>query len=140
MKNVVAIIQARMSSTRLPGKVLKPLIGKPIIHHIYERVKRCSEVDNVVVATSTDLSDDELYRYCEDNQITCIRGDLQNVLQRFFDVLAKYPSQYIVRITGDCPLIHPPFIDDQIRALKYFDADLTSVSYTHLTLPTILRV
>lgn len=121
----IAIIQARMSSTRLPGKVLLPILGKPIIWHIWKRAKRCKLVDEAVVATSTDQSDDQLASFCENEGIPCIRGSLNNVLARFFSVLTKIPSDYVVRITGDCPLFHPPFIDAQIEALQLFDGDLT---------------
>jgi spore coat polysaccharide biosynthesis protein SpsF len=121
----IAIIQARMSSTRLPGKVMLPLAEKPIIWHIWNRAKRCKLVDEVVVATSGDKSDDQLVSFCEKEGICCIRGSLDNVLDRFFSVLKKFPSDYIVRITGDCPLIHPPFIDVQLEALQFFDGDHT---------------
>jgi spore coat polysaccharide biosynthesis protein SpsF len=121
----VAIIQARMSSTRLPGKVLLPLAGNPIIWHIWNRAKRCASVQNVVVATSTDKTDDPLVSFCQSEGIDYVRGSLNNVLARFFTVLEEYPADYIVRITGDCPLIHPPFIDAQLEALQAFDGDLT---------------
>jgi spore coat polysaccharide biosynthesis protein SpsF len=121
----VAIIQARMSSARLPGKVLMPLAGKPIIWHIWNRAKRCTSVQNVIVATSTDKTDDQLVSFCQSEGIDYVRGSLNNVLARFFAVLEEYPADYVVRITGDCPLIHPPFIDAQLEALHVFDADLT---------------
>jgi spore coat polysaccharide biosynthesis protein SpsF len=120
----VAIIQARMSSTRLPGKVLLPLAQRPVIWHIWKRAKRCKSVQNVVVATSTDETDDQLVSFCKSEGIDYVRGSLNNVLDRFFTVLEEYPADYVVRITGDCPLIHPPFIDAQLKALEYFKGDL----------------
>lgn len=119
----IAIIQARSSSTRLPKKVLKNLAGKPMIYHIVERAKFCKNVDEVIVATSTEESDDELANYCNINNINLIRGSLNNVLERFKKTLEKFPADYFVRITGDCPLICPIFIDKQIDALKLYDAD-----------------
>jgi len=120
----IAIIQARMSSSRLPGKVLKPLAGKPMIWHIVERARACKLVDQVIVATSTETSDDALAEYCAGANIECYRGSLNNVLSRFLAVLGLSPHDYYVRITGDCPLIHPAFIDCQIRALADHDGDM----------------
>lgn len=120
----IAIIQARCSSTRLPGKVLKPLAGKPMIWHIVKRAESCEQVDQVVVATSTEPSDDPLAEFCEQAGLGCFRGSLSNVLSRYLAVLDKYPHAYVVRVTGDCPLIHPPFIDRQIELLHRHDADM----------------
>jgi spore coat polysaccharide biosynthesis protein SpsF len=124
----IAIIQARMSSSRLPGKVLKPLAGRPMIHHIVERARASQRVDQVVVATSREPSDDFLADYCAAEGIHCHRGSLQNVLSRYLEVLDQYPHTYCVRITGDCPLIDPVFIDQQIHALEQHDGDLTWLS------------
>jgi len=128
----IAIIQARMSSTRLPGKVMKPLAGKPIIWHIYDRVSRCRYVDKVVVATSTDSSDDPLAEFCQQHNMNFYRGSLDNVLSRFTEILSKEHYPYFVRITGDCPLIYPEFIDNQIRALREFDADMVWCEYSSI--------
>lgn len=120
----VAVIQARMSSTRLPGKVLMPLGGRPMLAHIVDRARQCVTVTAVIVATSTETSDDPIAEFCEQNKITCYRGSLDDVLGRFLGAIAPYSEPYIVRITGDCPLIHPPFIDWQVRALMAADADM----------------
>lgn len=119
----VAIIQARMSSTRLPGKVLMPLAGKPMIWHIVQRAKQCQQVHAVVVATSQEASDDPLAEYCASEDITCYRGELDNVLSRFIGVLQAHPADYCVRITGDCPLICPEFIDFQLQAVDQYKVD-----------------
>ena len=121
----IAIIQARMSSSRLPGKVLKPLAGKPMIWHIHNRVKHCTYLDKVVVATSTDHSDDVLFEYCKSSNIEVHRGSLENVLKRFLDILKNFEYPYFVRITGDCPLIDASMIDLQLEALKEYNADIT---------------
>ncbi|MCD4653018.1 hypothetical protein K8T06_03695 [bacterium] len=123
-KLAIAIIQARMSSSRLPGKVLKLLAGKPMIWHSYQRTLQCQLVDRVVIATSAEKSDDPLAVFCEENNLNVFRGDLNNVLSRFLEILAKDPHPYFVRITGDCPLICPTFIDQQIMALNKFDGDM----------------
>jgi spore coat polysaccharide biosynthesis protein SpsF len=127
-KPAIAIIQARCSSSRLPGKVLKPLAGKPMIWHIVERAKACRLVDRVVVATSTEPSDDALATFCEATEIPYYRGKLANVLSRYLEVLELHPRDYVVRITGDCPLIHPAFIDRQIEVLSEHDGDMVCVS------------
>jgi len=123
-KPAIAIIQARMSSTRLPGKVLLPLAGKPVIQQIVDRAKSCKNVEKVVVATSIENSDNPLVEYCQKINIEYYRGSLNNVLSRFLAILNLNNYDFCVRITGDCPLIHPPFIDAQIEVLQQFSADL----------------
>jgi spore coat polysaccharide biosynthesis protein SpsF len=120
----IAIIQARCSSTRLPGKVLKPLAGQPMIWHIVQRAESCEHVDQVVVATSAESSDDPLAEFCEQAGLGYFRGSLGNVLSRYLAVLEQVPHAYVVRVTGDCPLIHPRFIDRQIELLDRYDADM----------------
>lgn len=122
-EKAIAIIQARMSSTRLPGKVLKTLAGLPMLSHIVSRARSCQHVDQVVVATSVESSDDPLVDYCNDSGIPCYRGSLGDVLSRYIDVLEMNSNRYYVRITGDCPLIDPDFIDRQIEALVAHDGD-----------------
>lgn len=124
MQKTIAIIQARMSSTRLPGKVMLPLAGKPVIQHVYDRAKKCKHVEEVIVATSTDKSDDELVDYLKLNNINYYRGSLDNVLERFMDIIYQKKPKYVVRITADCPHICPIWIDNQIKSLSLFDADV----------------
>ena len=127
--NCVAIIQARMSSTRLPNKVLSDICGIPLIQHIVNRLKDCKLVDKIVVATSTEKSDDILYEYCHKNLIDSYRGSLKNVLSRFIQVTEKYKPKYVVRVTGDCPLIYPEFIDKQIYILNRDEGDLVKTNF-----------
>lgn len=119
----IAIIQARCSSTRLPGKVMKSLAKQPMIWHIVKRAEMCKHVDQVVVATSSESSDDGLAEFCKRSDIEYFRGSLKNVLSRYTTILDNNPHAYVARITGDCPLIHPPFIDRQIEILQKHDAD-----------------
>ena len=113
-----------MSSSRLPGKVMMELNGMPIIWHIYKRAEACKNVSKVIVATSTHESDDILVQFCNKYDLNVSRGSLENVLDRFLQVLRVYSETYVVRITADCPLIHPDFIDAQIAALNIFKADV----------------
>lgn len=131
----IAIIQARMSSSRLPGKVLMPLAGRPMIWHIHQRLKLCKHVNQIVVATSKEKEDDELANYCDLNNIQYKRGSLTNVLERFADIFGKTEQEYVARITGDCPLIYPEFIDHQIEMLALYSADFvqTIPNSTNLT-------
>lgn len=126
--SAIAIIQARMSSTRLPGKALLPLAGRPILWHIVQRARACREVDEVVVATSIDPSDDQLVSFCEGSGIEFHRGSLGNVLSRYTEILEKKQHDHCVRITGDCPLIDPDFIDLQLQALRSKSADFVWLS------------
>lgn len=108
---VNAFIQARFSSSRLPGKVLMPLAGKPVLQHVVERVLNAANVDKAVVLTSTDPSDDAIERFCGEAGYDCFRGSLDDVLDRFNAALAAFPCDHILRITADCPLIDPHILD-----------------------------
>lgn len=116
MKNqVLAILQARMSSSRLPGKVMKQVNGKPIIYWQIRRISKAMRIDNLVVVTSKDQSDNVLASYLEHEGIAVHRGSLDNVFSRFFEVVEKYRPQSIVRLTGDCPILMPKTIDQIIE-------------------------
>ena len=114
---VVAIIQARMSSTRLPGKVLKLASGRTMLDRMLERVKKARTISEVVTATTTDPSDDSIARACKKLGVSVFRGSLQDVLDRFYQASRMHQADIIVRLTGDCPLIDPALIDDVVNAL-----------------------
>ena len=103
-----------MSSTRLPGKVLKPILGCPMLELQLERISRCKYIDQLVVATSEDQTDQPIVDLCENIGVAVFRGDLDNVLNRFYLAACKYNPDHIVRLTGDCPLADPELIDDLI--------------------------
>lgn len=116
-----------MSSTRLPGKVLKPVTGAPMLWRQIERVSRARRVDRLVVATSNDPSDDILAVALENMRIEAVRGPLNDVLARFVQVADGIPrTQQVVRLTGDCPLADPVVIDEVIEAHLGMEADYTS--------------
>lgn len=120
---VVAIIQARMGSTRLPGKMLKTIAGKPLIWHLIHRIHKCSTIDEIVVATTTNPDDVALAVFSDEAGIKVVRGNEKDVLGRF-DLAAKASaSDVIVRVNGDAPLIDPGFIDAQVTALVKQNAD-----------------
>lgn len=112
--NILAILQARVSSSRLPGKVLKPILGKPMLVHQIERVLQSQRIDQLIVATSADKSDDDLENMCRQINIPYFRGSLNDVLDRFYQAAKIWQPQHVVRLTGDCPLIDPEIIDAMI--------------------------
>jgi len=121
----VVIIQARMSSTRLPGKVLLPLGARPVLGHV---VARCKSVSGrVVVATSREREDDAIARWCASNATSCVRGSRDDVLQRFIDVLDEHPADAGVRVTADCPLLDPEVLRAVRDAVSEGRADYASV-------------
>lgn len=110
MNDVAIFLQARMSSTRLPGKVLMPLAGKPALSRQIERVQR-AKVSRLVLLTSVEPSDDPLERLASELGVACFRGSLPDVLGRYAGALEQFPCEHIVRLTGDCPLADWTVID-----------------------------
>ena len=114
---ILAILQARTSSTRFPRKVLEPLLGEPMILRQIERIRRSRRIDALVVATSDDASDDALAAVCAAADVRVYRGSLNDVLSRFMGAAALVGDpDWIVRLTGDCPLIDPEIVDVVIEA------------------------
>lgn len=111
----VAIIQARMGSSRLPGKVLLELAGKPMIQHVIERTQRARSLDSVTIATTTDPTDDPVAAFALSMGVPCTRGSLHDVLDRYYQAAKTHSADTIVRITADCPLIDPNVIDETVR-------------------------
>lgn len=123
---VVAILQARMSSTRLPGKVLKPILGRPMLARQIERLKRCRNLDRLVVATSQGPDDDLLEQLCREEDVACFRGSLGDVLDRFYQCALQHHAGHVVRLTGDCPLADPELIDSLIEFYRAQNVDYAS--------------
>jgi spore coat polysaccharide biosynthesis protein SpsF len=115
-----------MTSTRLPGKVLLPIEGKPMILQQIERLQRCQTLEQIVVATSVDPSDDPLVEVLTEAGIECVRGPLDDVLARFVLVLKQYKADVVVRLTGDCPLACPEIVDQVVDAFHASSADYLS--------------
>lgn len=103
-----------MSSTRLPGKVLVCLAGKPVLEHVVTRVRHCETIHNVVVATSVDDSDDAIQLWCLHHGVECYRGSLHDVLDRYYQAAKVHQADAIVRITADCPAIDPTIVDEVV--------------------------
>src|SRR5688572_19961677 len=98
---IVAVLQARCSSSRLASKILTPLAGKPMVLHQMERIGRASSLTGLVLATSGEPSDDVLQELCDDNGIACFRGSLDDVLDRCYRAVLPYQPHHVVRLTGD---------------------------------------
>lgn len=114
----LAIIQARMSSRRLPGKVLKKINNISILEMIIERLKKLKDIDKIYVATSNQKSDNKIVNFCKKKKINHYRGSLNNVLSRFEYLFLKYKPEYIIRITGDCPFIDYEFLKKIVNFAK----------------------
>ncbi|HRT98696.1 MAG TPA: glycosyltransferase family protein [Ignavibacteriales bacterium] len=122
----LSIVQARMSSTRLPGKVLKSVKNTTMLEYQLSRVSLSKFIDKIVVATSTDKSDDVIVDICNNIGIDVFRGSLSNVLERFYQCASMYLPKNVIRITADCPVIDPLIIDNVIRLHEETSADYTS--------------
>jgi len=123
---VVALVQARMGSTRLPGKVLKTIVNKPMIELLLTRLSQSSELNEIVVATSDDRQNDQLQLVVESLGFSCTRGSEKDVLSRFYESAKFSGADIIVRITGDCPLVDSILVDECIKGYKNSNVDYFS--------------
>jgi spore coat polysaccharide biosynthesis protein SpsF len=121
-----AIIQARMGSTRLPGKIMKDLKGKPVLWHVIERVKQAKNIDQIIIATTILKRDKIIFEKAQEWGVEVYRGSEDDVLKRYYDAAAENDVDTLVRITSDCPLIDPQVIDEIIK--YYNDNDYTLVT------------
>ncbi|TLN21233.1 acylneuraminate cytidylyltransferase [bacterium] len=125
-ERIIVIIQARMSSTRLPGKVLKDIAGRPMLAWVVERARKAKTVTEVVVATTVEPADDPIAAFCEQMGYACTRGSLEDVLDRFYQTARQYRAGVIVRVTADCPLIDPGEIDHVVREFQRSGVDFAA--------------
>lgn len=123
---VQAIVQARMGSSRLPGKSLIPIEGRPVLYHVLDRVRRSRVLDRIVVATTDQEEDKILVEQVQGWGIPCYRGDSQDVLSRFYFCLKEYPAEIVVRITADDPLKEKSLIDKAVKILQSGNYDYVS--------------
>ncbi|MDC0181062.1 hypothetical protein OAK21_06380 [Pseudomonadota bacterium] len=127
---MLAIIHARMSSKRLPGKVLMPLGKRKILEIIHDRVSSASTIKQIIVATSTESSDDPIYEFCNSMNYNCHRGPLENLQLRMFEALNSVHKDCFVRICGDSPLIDPYIVDLAVNLFTQGNFDLTTNTQT----------
>lgn len=123
---IVAIVEARMTSSRLPGKVLLPVLGRPLLHHLITRLKAVSSLDEIVLATTVNAIDDILEAFAKDEGIGCFRGSEDDVMARVIGAAESANADVIVEITGDCPIIDPEIVEQVIQMYKACKADYVS--------------
>ena len=117
-----------MSSSRLPQKVLKPILGKPMLLHEVERLRRSKFIDKLIIATSTDASDDPIAALGKENNVEVFHGNLEDVLDRYYCYAARYSPDHVVRVTGDCPVIDWRIVDRAVKQHLHDENDYTSLS------------
>lgn len=130
---IVGIIQARMGSSRFPGKALADICGRPMLWHVVERARRASCIDQVIVATTDQPSDNAIAEFCNDAGVACFRGSEEDVLDRFYQAAKKLNAKSVVRITADCPLVDPEVIDKVVGRFRGGNWDYVSntLRYTY---------
>lgn len=111
---VIGIVQARMGSTRLPGKVMMKIKGEAVLFFVIERVKQSKLIDQIVIATTTNKQDDVIVKEAKRLKVDCFRGSEEDVLSRYYNAAQNYNADVVVRITSDCPLIDPKLNDKVI--------------------------
>lgn len=125
VKNQV-VIQARMGSTRLPGKTMMMLGGRPVIEHVVRRCSAALLVDRVVVATTDLAADDEVWTWCGANSVPCVRGSSEDVLSRYLKAVDEFNCLNVIRVTADCPLVDPGILDAMLCLHEGKDGDYTA--------------
>jgi len=142
VQNIVAIIQARMGSTRLPGKVMMNLAGSPMLQRCVNRVNRSKMVNKTVIATTDNKEDDIIEQFCISNNWFYYRGSVHDLLDRYYQSAVKHNADVIVRITSDCPFIDPEIIDLIVKELieNYPSLDFVSNCIGKYTFPRGLDV
>jgi spore coat polysaccharide biosynthesis protein SpsF len=121
-----AIIQARMGSSRLPGKVLMDLGGETVLRRVVSRLRRATLIDELVVATTDWVADDAIVKECQRLEVPCFRGSENDVLDRYCQAARTYAAETVVRITSDCPVIDPELVDETIRIFQRRHGDYAS--------------
>jgi spore coat polysaccharide biosynthesis protein SpsF len=122
----VIFLQARMSSQRLPGKVLTPIQDEPLMGYVIQRLRQAVLASKIVVLTSEEISDNPIVDYCQKLDIACYRGSLPNVAARFAGAMQEYQSDYFVRVCGDSPWVDPKLIDALIEECQQNEVDIAT--------------
>jgi spore coat polysaccharide biosynthesis protein SpsF (cytidylyltransferase family) len=135
-KRVVAIVQARTGSTRLPGKVFETIVRKPMLWHVIERLKRSKLIDDIVIATTRKEKDRQIIKLAKDLKVKSFAGSEEDVLDRYYHAAIAHKADVIVRIAADCPLIDPDVVDKVIEFFLESDFDYVSNSETVTRKPT----
>jgi len=126
MSRIIAIVEARMSSSRLPGKVLLPALGTPMLGHLINRLKSVKSIDDIIIATTVNDADLPIVNFSKEIGVHCFRGSEENVMARAIAAAEVMRADIIVEITGDCPIIDPDIVEQTIQMYIYNDADYVS--------------
>ncbi|MEA3439219.1 MAG: glycosyltransferase family protein [Chloroflexota bacterium] len=132
---IVAIIQARRASSRLPDKVLLDIAGKPMLARVYERTRMADTVGEVVIATTTNPADDAIAALCDEQGYLCYRGSEHDVLDRYYQAACLYHADVVVRITADCPVIDPDVIDHTVNSFLGSGNSKFTIHKSHFVIP-----
>src|SRR5581483_1316820 len=124
--NVIAIVQARMGSTRLPGKVLMDMGGRPVLERVVRRLQRSSTLSKIIVAATDSARDEPILRACEQIEVACFCGSEYDVLDRYYQCALAESAEVVVRITSDCPLIDPDVVDAVVEKFHAGRAEYVS--------------
>ena len=127
---IVATIEARMTSSRLPGKVLLPVLGQPMLHHLITRLRAVPSINEIVIATTTNAIDDVLVEFAAQEKVMVYRGSELDVMARIIGAGELAGADLIVEITGDCPIIDPDIVEQTIQ--MYLHHDAAYVSNAHI--------
>lgn len=127
---ITAIIQARMGSTRLPGKVLMDMEGETVLARVVNRLRRATRIDEIAVATTSSVDDDVIVQECSRLNISAFRGSENDVLDRYYQAARVFTAEAVVRITSDCPVIDPGLVDETIALFRQQQADYASNSFS----------
>ena len=133
MSSIEIYVQARMGSTRLPGKVLKNVLGKPLLVYLLERLKRSAQATYLAILTTEQTEDDAIFKICQEHRIPCFRGSVNDVLSRYYLYALERKPNAIVRVMADCPLLDPAIIDAVITEYQKQEVDYVSntLQYTY---------
>lgn len=126
--HVVAIVQARMGSSRLPGKIMKPLAGKPALWHVIDRLRHAKRLEEIVIATTTETQDDVIVRFCVENGVPFFKGSEKDLLDRYYQAARMFIADPIVRITADCPVIDPTIVDEVVEMFLRDEFDVCGIA------------
>lgn len=126
---ITCIIQSRVSSSRLPGKILLPGYNKPLLLHLFERLKKSKLIKKIIIATTKSITDDVIFNLCKKNKIEVFRGNSLDLLDRYYKCAKKYKAKNILRITSDCPLMDYRLVDKVIK--KFFLTRSDYISNVH---------
>lgn len=126
-----AVVQARTGSTRLPNKVMRPVLGKPLLHHLVLRLRASRRIDRIIIATTREPRDAPIAALAEDLGVACTRGSAEDVLDRYYQAAREHRLDHIVRVCGDCPLIDPTVVD---RVVDRYLEQLPNIDYVSNTL------